>query len=106
MAVFEDAARTEVAVAPPESPMHFAAQRHLYVISLVQDCLDRLDVDTENAVTDTVGATRLDELPADTHCYRETNAIAVVHAGEDITTSEASADVNTLIMLFDFNDHT
>ena len=35
--------------------MHFVAQRRLYVITLVQDWLDRVDVDTENAVADTVG---------------------------------------------------
>ena len=70
MAVLEDAARADVAVAPPDSPMHVAAQRQLYVIDLVQDCLDRLEMEVavESAVADTFGTGLADERPADTPC--------------------------------------
>ena len=70
MAVLEDAARADVAVAPPDSPMHVAAQRQLYVIDLVQDCLARLEMEVavESAVTDTFGTGLADEAPADMPC--------------------------------------
>ena len=55
---------------PAESSVHVAAQRQLYVIDLVQDCLARLEMEVavESAVTDTFGTGLADEAPADMPC--------------------------------------
>ena len=102
MAVFEDAARTDVAAARIADAFRRPAttlRNHTRPgLARSGGCRYRERRRRHSR------ATLLDELPADTPCYRETNAIAVVHAGEDVTASEASTDVNTLIMLFDFND--
>jgi uncharacterized damage-inducible protein DinB len=70
MTILEDAALAEAAAAPSDSPMQFAAQKQLYVITLVQEYLEQVDAgaDFDSAVADTLGRTVPRTVPADNFC--------------------------------------